>query len=175
MYRLLSTANIPLQKSAPLKIHSPTFKARPLLMMSWAITRSQQNAFLIIIFGHFRDLAARNILVASDELVKISDFGLARSMADDKDVYVMSTQTNIPVKWLALECLKHNVYSTYSDVWSFGVVLWEMFSFGKSPFLDGCENFFQVTALRAFLNDVTQIWHPPRHAKMSVLHYDWPL
>ena len=106
---------------------------------------------------HFRDLAARNILVASDELVKISDFGLARSMADDKDVYVMSTQTNIPVKWLALECLKHNVYSTYSDVWSFGVVLWEMFSFGKSPFLDGCENFFQVTALRAFLNDVTQI------------------
>ena len=115
------------------------------------------NALSIIIIVHFRDLAARNILVASDELVKISDFGLARSMADDKDVYVMSTQTNIPVKWLALECLKHNVYSTYSDVWSFGVVLWEMFSFGKSPFLDGCENFFQVTALRAFLNDVTQI------------------
>jgi len=40
--------------------------------------------------------------------------------------------------------LKRNVYSTYSDVWSFGVVLWEMFSFGKSPYLVGCEDFFQV-------------------------------
>lgn len=90
-----------------------------------------------------RDLAARNILVASEELVKISDFGLARLIQPDQDYYVMSTKTNIPVKWLAIECLEHNVYSTASDVWSFGVVLWEMFSFGESPYLVGCEDYFK--------------------------------
>ena len=91
-----------------------------------------------------RDLAARNILVASEELVKISDFGLARSV--EQGPYVMSTNTNIPVKWLALECLTRKLYSTESDVWGFGVTLWEMFSFGASPDLSGCEGFFRAGA-----------------------------
>ena len=91
-----------------------------------------------------RDLAARNILVANDELVKISDFGLARSV--EADHYVMSSNTNIPVKWLALECLTHNRYSFASDVWSFGIILWEMFSLGLTPYLTGCENFFRADA-----------------------------
>jgi len=89
-----------------------------------------------------RDLAARNILVSDHETVKISDFGLARHVTDS-DYYVMQSTTNIPVKWLALECLLQSKYSHASDVWSFGVTLWEMFTFGQTPALTGCENFFQ--------------------------------
>merc|ERR1712059_114559 len=87
-----------------------------------------------------RDLAARNILVADHETVKISDFGLARVVTDD--CYEMRSTTNIPVKWEAIECLTHRKYSHKSDVWSFGVTLWEMFAFGRTPALAGCEDYF---------------------------------
>ena len=89
-----------------------------------------------------RDLAARNILVQDEETVKISDFGLARLTHPDKDYYIMEPNMNIPVKWYAPECLANNKYSRKSDVWSFGVVMWEMFSLGESPCLKGCEDFF---------------------------------
>eukprot|EP00095_Tigriopus_kingsejongensis_P006153 snap_masked-scaffold40_size501252-processed-gene-0.1 protein:Tk06153 transcript:snap_masked-scaffold40_size501252-processed-gene-0.1-mRNA-1 annotation:"tyrosine-protein kinase hopscotch" len=88
-----------------------------------------------------RDLAARNILVASEDQVKISDFGLARTLKSD--VYCMSSNSRIPIQWIAPEGLHSNLYSVKSDVWSFGVTLWEMFSFGKEPFLHGCENYFR--------------------------------
>jgi len=87
-----------------------------------------------------RDLAARNILVADQETVKISDFGLARVATND--LYVMHSTTNIPVRWEAIECLTHRKYSHKSDVWSFGVTLWEMFAFGATPALSGCQDFF---------------------------------
>ena len=87
-----------------------------------------------------RDLAARNILVADQETVKISDFGLARVATND--CYVMNSSSNIPVRWEAIECLTHRKYSHKSDVWSFGVTLWEMFSFGATPALEGCQDFF---------------------------------
>jgi serine/threonine protein kinase len=90
-----------------------------------------------------RDLAARNILVANDEQVKISDFGLARQPME-KDYYMMTSHTNIPVKWMAFESLSHRIFHTPSDVWSFGVVLWEMFAFGESPYLEGCEDYFKA-------------------------------
>ena len=89
-----------------------------------------------------RDLAARNVLVADEETVKISDFGLARLKTEGKEYYMMSSNANIPVRWMSIESLNENKYTPASDIWSFGVVLWEMFSFGKTPNLKECEDFF---------------------------------
>ena len=78
--------------------------------------------------------------VADQETVKISDFGLARVATND--FYQMHSNSNIPVRWEAIECLTHRKYSHKSDVWSFGVTLWEMFAFGAIPALEGCQDFF---------------------------------
>ncbi|CAH8523494.1 unnamed protein product [Dicrocoelium dendriticum] len=78
-----------------------------------------------------RDLAARNILVGEDYVLKIADFGLTRA-ADD--YYRKLTNGRLPIKWLAPECIFDRVYTVRSDVWSFGVLLWEVFSLGDSPF-----------------------------------------
>ncbi|XP_053673665.1 vascular endothelial growth factor receptor 1 [Anopheles nili] len=79
------------------------------------------------------DLAARNILLCDDNVVKICDFGLARSMYKS-DNYKKKGEAPLPFKWLALECISDNVFSTYSDVWAYGIVLWEVFSLGMVPY-----------------------------------------
>jgi len=80
-----------------------------------------------------RDLAARNILVGYDKVIKIADFGLARSVYEI-DYYRKTTDGRLPVKWLAIEALFDRVYTTQSDVWAFGVLLWEIFTLGGSPY-----------------------------------------
>ncbi|PSN38416.1 hypothetical protein C0J52_16327, partial [Blattella germanica] len=79
------------------------------------------------------DLAARNVLLADDNIVKICDFGLARSMYKS-DNYKKKGGGPLPVKWMALESIRDRVYSTQSDVWSFGIVLWELFSLARTPY-----------------------------------------
>ncbi|XP_028391447.1 fibroblast growth factor receptor 2-like isoform X3 [Dendronephthya gigantea] len=80
-----------------------------------------------------RDLAARNILVSEDKVLKVADFGLARDV-HAMDYYRKTTDGRLPVKWMAIEALFDRVYSSKSDVWGFGVVLWEIMTFGGTPY-----------------------------------------
>ncbi|XP_061729617.1 fibroblast growth factor receptor homolog 1-like isoform X2 [Cydia pomonella] len=80
-----------------------------------------------------RDLAARNVLVSGARVLKVADFGLARDVRDS-DYYRKRTAGKLPVRWMAPESLCHNYYTTKSDVWSFGVLTWEIMAYGETPY-----------------------------------------
>ena len=76
-----------------------------------------------------RDLACRNVLVGDGKALKIADFGLSR-IVQEGDSYVKTTSGRLPFKWMALESINDREYTTQSDVWAFGVVLWEIATLG---------------------------------------------
>ncbi|KAF3702433.1 Tyrosine-protein kinase SYK [Channa argus] len=81
-----------------------------------------------------RDLAARNVLLVTQHYAKISDFGLSKAVAEEQNYYKASANKRWPVKWYAPECINYFKFSSKSDVWSFGVLMWEAYSFGQKPY-----------------------------------------
>ncbi|KAK1799882.1 hypothetical protein P4O66_006115 [Electrophorus voltai] len=81
-----------------------------------------------------RDLAARNILVNSNLVCKVSDFGLSRVLEDDPDAAYTTSGGKIPIRWTAPEAIAYRKFSSSSDVWSYGVVMWEVMSYGERPY-----------------------------------------
>uniref|UniRef100_A0A8C7KCA8 Tyrosine-protein kinase n=2 Tax=Oncorhynchus kisutch TaxID=8019 RepID=A0A8C7KCA8_ONCKI len=81
-----------------------------------------------------RDLAARNVLLVNQQFAKISDFGLSKALGADDNYYKARTAGKWPLKWYAPECMNFHKFSSKSDVWSFGVTMWEAFSYGGKPY-----------------------------------------
>ncbi|NXF13716.1 JAK3 kinase, partial [Smithornis capensis] len=117
-----------------LQKNQPRLDHRALLLYAWQICKGME--YLGAQRCVHRDLASRNILVESENHVKIGDFGLAKLLPQDKDYYVVREPGQSPVFWYAPESLSDNIFSCASDAWSFGVLLYELFTYGnksKSP------------------------------------------
>ncbi|GFO10561.1 fibroblast growth factor receptor [Plakobranchus ocellatus] len=100
------------------------------VLLSFSRQIAQGMEFLAANKCIHRDLAARNVLVDSDNVLKIADFGLARN----GEYYKKTSRGQLPVKWMPPEALFDQKYTEKSDVWSFGVVLWEIFTLGGMPY-----------------------------------------
>uniref|UniRef100_H3CGW2 receptor protein-tyrosine kinase n=1 Tax=Tetraodon nigroviridis TaxID=99883 RepID=H3CGW2_TETNG len=83
-----------------------------------------------------RDLAARNILVDGHLVCKVSDFGLSRALEDDPEAAYTTQGGKIPIRWTAPEAIAYRKFTSASDVWSYGVVMWEVMSYGERPYWD---------------------------------------
>ncbi|KAI4497781.1 hypothetical protein M0802_007107 [Mischocyttarus mexicanus] len=102
-------------------------------LLSWAFQVARGMEYLSqrnVLHG---DLAARNILLAENNIVKICDFGLAKTMYKDGN-YKKKGDGPLPIKWMAIESIRDRVFSTQSDIWSFGIVLWEFFTLAETPY-----------------------------------------
>ncbi|CAH3158937.1 unnamed protein product, partial [Pocillopora meandrina] len=110
--------------------------SQQLIKFAWQIADGM--SYLSSIPVIHRDLAARNVLVGEGETCKVTDFGMARDVQED-NIYEKKTRGRLPVKWTAIEALLYGKYTTRSDVWSYGILLYEIFTIGGSPYprMDG--------------------------------------
>ncbi|XP_035275039.1 NT-3 growth factor receptor-like isoform X2 [Anguilla anguilla] len=99
------------------------------------------SGMLYLASQHFvhRDLATRNCLVGNGLLVKIGDFGMSRDIYST-DYYRVGGHTMLPIRWMPPESIMYRKFTTESDVWSFGVILWEIFTYGKQPWFQLANN-----------------------------------
>lgn len=81
-----------------------------------------------------RDLAARNVLLVTAQFAKISDFGLSKALGADDNYYKSRVAGKWPLKWYAPECINYRKFSSKSDVWSYGITMWEAFTYGGKPY-----------------------------------------
>ncbi|XP_045026728.1 BDNF/NT-3 growth factors receptor isoform X2 [Daphnia magna] len=110
----------------------PPEKLSLLTLLQMARDISQGMEYLASMHYVHRDLATRNCLVGKNLVVKIGDFGMSRDIYSS-DYYRVGGHTLLPVRWMPPESIMYRKFTSESDVWSFGVVLWEIFSFGKQP------------------------------------------
>jgi serine/threonine protein kinase len=113
-----------------------------------------------------RDLAARNVLLVNESFAKISDFGMSKALGLGKDYYQARAGSKWPLKWFAPECIYFFKFSAKSDVWAFGVTLWEGLSYGARPY-EGMDS----EAIMRFLNNHGQQQRlPPPKGTPEVIH-----
>uniref|UniRef100_A0A8D3BNM8 Receptor protein-tyrosine kinase n=1 Tax=Scophthalmus maximus TaxID=52904 RepID=A0A8D3BNM8_SCOMX len=103
------------------------------LLLNWCVQIAKGMMYLEERRLVHRDLAARNVLVKSPNHIKITDFGLARLLDADEKEY-NADGGKMPIKWMALECIHYRKFTHQSDVWSYGVTIWELMTFGGKPY-----------------------------------------
>ncbi|XP_014217125.1 vascular endothelial growth factor receptor 1-like [Copidosoma floridanum] len=102
-------------------------------LLSWAYQVAHGIKYLSRRNDLHCDLAARNILLSTNNIVKICDFGLAQTLYKDIN-YTRLHDVKLPYKWMTIEYLRDGVFSTKSDIWSFGILIWEFFTFAETPY-----------------------------------------
>ncbi|XP_035390713.1 receptor tyrosine-protein kinase erbB-4-like isoform X4 [Electrophorus electricus] len=103
------------------------------MLLNWCVQIAKGMMYLEERRLVHRDLAARNVLVKSPNHIKITDFSLARLLSTDEKEYNTDT-SKMPIKWMALECIHYRKFTHQSDVWSYGVTIWELMTFGGKPY-----------------------------------------
>ncbi|XP_078588791.1 tyrosine kinase receptor Cad96Ca-like isoform X2 [Branchiostoma floridae x Branchiostoma japonicum] len=114
--------------------HRSQFCLTPKRLASFAYDTARGMGYLESQKIVHRDLAARNILLSEDYMCKVSDFGLARAMYDAESYMIQDKSRPLPVFWMSLESLYEGEFTTKSDVWAFGIVLWELATLGGRPY-----------------------------------------
>lgn len=122
-----------LYNCAPTSINEQNLTSRDLVKFIYHVAKGMEYISSQCIVH--RDLASRNILVSSQKICKIGDFGMARHMQSFEGVYERhSRNTKVPVRWMAPEVLLNNKFTTESDVYSFGILMWEIVTLGSTPY-----------------------------------------